>query len=504
MSEKKKSGGALLGAAFLMATSAIGPGFLTQTATFTGQYQESFGFVILVSVILAAIAQLNIWRVLCVTGLRGQDVSNKVLPGLGYLVSILIVFGGLVFNIGNVGGGALGFNTLLGIPTKVGYILAGLLAILVFVLKNAKSAMDTITKVLGAIMIIVIFVVIIVVKPPVGSALKNTFVPEAGATNLIPAILTLLGGTVGGYITFSGAHRLIDAGITGEKNLKEINKSSVMGMIIATIVRIFLFLAVLGVVVKGVTLDAANPAADAFKQGAGEIGYRFAGLVLLCAAITSIIGAAYTSVSFLKTFSKSIEENENKVIIGFIIISTAIMFILGNPAVLLVLAGAVIMVLTGVLSSKEAFASVPWDLGFLIAGSLCMGSALANTGGGDLIGGAIASVAGKLGNPYLVGAVFYLVPFFLTQIMQNRTVMATFQPIAILACKGMGVSCVGPVLLIASACCTAFMTPMATACVPMIMDIGGYDVKSQLKQSVFPAILLSLVNIFWIMTVYPF
>ena len=81
MSEKKKSGGALLGAAFLMATSAIGPGFLTQTATFTGQYQESFGFVILVSVILAAIAQLNIWRVLCVTGLRGQDVSNKVLPG---------------------------------------------------------------------------------------------------------------------------------------------------------------------------------------------------------------------------------------------------------------------------------------------------------------------------------------------------------------------------------------------------------------------------------------
>ena len=126
-----------------------------------------------------------------------------------------------------------------------------------------------------------------------------------------------------------------------KENLKEINKSSVMGMIIATIVRIFLFLAVLGVVVKGVTLDAANPAADAFKQGAGEIGYRFAGLVLLCAAITSIIGAAYTSVSFLKTFSKSIEENENKVIIGFIIISTAIMFILGNPAVLLVLAGAV-------------------------------------------------------------------------------------------------------------------------------------------------------------------
>ena len=340
MSEKKKNGGALLGAAFLMATSAIGPGFLTQTSKFTSDFQASFGFVILISILLAAVAQMNIWRVLCVTGLRGQEVANKVLPGLGYLVAFMVVLGGLVFNIGNVGGGALGFNTLLGIPTKVGYVLAGVLAILVFLSRNAKGAMDTLTKVLGAIMIVVIFIVIVVVKPPVGSAIKNTFVPDAGVQALVPAIITLLGGTVGGYITFAGAHRLIDAGITGEKNLKEINKSSVMGIGIATIVRIFLFLAVLGVVVKGVALDPANPAADAFRKGAGEIGYRFAGLVLLCAAITSIIGAAYTSVSFLKTFHPAIEKHENGVIIGFIAASTLIMLILGNPATLLVVAGA--------------------------------------------------------------------------------------------------------------------------------------------------------------------
>ena len=340
MSEKKKNGGALLGAAFLMATSAIGPGFLTQTSKFTSDFQASFGFVILISILLSAVAQMNIWRVLCVTGLRGQEVANKVLPGLGYLVAFMVVLGGLVFNIGNVGGGALGFNTLLGIPTKVGYVLAGVLAILVFLSRNAKGAMDTLTKVLGAIMIVVIFIVIVVVKPPVGSAIKNTFVPDAGVQALVPAIITLLGGTVGGYITFAGAHRLIDAGIPGEKNLKEINKSSVMGIGIATIVRIFLFLAVLGVVVKGVALDPANPAADAFRKGAGEIGYRFAGLVLLCAAITSIIGAAYTSVSFLKTFHPAIEKHENGVIIGFIAASTLIMLILGNPATLLVVAGA--------------------------------------------------------------------------------------------------------------------------------------------------------------------
>lgn len=341
----KKSASALIGAAFLMATSAIGPGFLTQTGQFTGNLKGSFGFVILVSVILAAIVQLNVWRVLCVSGMRGQDVANKVLPGLGYMIAFLVVAGGLVFNIGNVGGGALGFNTLLGIPTTYGCFLAGAIAICVFLYKNALDAMDTLTKILGGIMIVVIFVVILIVKPPVGMAVKETFVPTAPMDSIFPAILTLLGGTVGGYITFAGAHRLIDAGITKEENLKEITKSSVMGIGIATIVRILLFLAILGVVVETVTspattLDASNPAADAFLQGAGQIGYRFFGLVLLCAAVTSIIGCAYTSVSFLKTFSKTIANNEKWFIVGFIALSTVVMALIGQPATLLVLAGA--------------------------------------------------------------------------------------------------------------------------------------------------------------------
>ena len=342
----KKSLSVLIGAAFLMATSAIGPGFLTQTGQFTGSLKASFGFVILVSVILSAIVQLNVWRVLCVSGMRGQDVANKVLPGLGYVVAFLVVAGGLVFNIGNVGGGALGFNTLLGIPEMAGYFIAGGLAIVIFLMKNALNAMDTLTKILGGIMIVVIFVVIIIVRPPVGLALKETVMPTAPMKDIFPAILTLLGGTVGGYITFSGAHRLIDAGITKKENLKEINRSSVMGIGIATIVRVFLFLAVLGVVVETATsaahtLDPDNPAADAFLIGAGEIGYRFFGLVLLCAALTSIVGCAYTSVSFLKTFHKSIEKHENAFIVGFIALSTVVMAFLGQPTVLLVLAGAV-------------------------------------------------------------------------------------------------------------------------------------------------------------------
>lgn len=338
--QKRKNTSVLLGAAFIMATSAIGPGFLVQTAKFTNSYKANFGFVVLISVLLSMIVQLNVWRVLCVSEMRGQDIANKLLPGLGYFVAFLIALGGLVFNIGNVGGSALGFNTLLGIPKMAGYFISGGVAITIFLLKNAAKAMDTLTKVLGGCMIIVIFIVILIVKPPIGIAIKDTFLPSESISNLIPAILTLLGGTVGGYITFSGAHRLIDAKITKEENLDEINRSSIMGIGIATLVRVLLFLAILGVVVKGVSLAAENPAADAFRKGAGEIGYRFFGLVLLSAAITSIVGAAYTSVSFLKTFNKNIEKHEKWVIIGFIVVSTIIMAIAGNPATLLILAGS--------------------------------------------------------------------------------------------------------------------------------------------------------------------
>ncbi|MBS4460961.1 divalent metal cation transporter [Aerococcaceae bacterium zg-B36] len=337
---KRKNTSTLIGAAFIMATSAIGPGFLTQSAKFTSDLQGSFGFVILSTILLAMIVQLNVWRVLCVSGMRGQDIGNRLFSGLGYFVAALVVLGGLVFNIGNVGGAALGFNALLGIPTSIGYFLAGGLAIVLFLLKNAMKAMDNLTKILGGLMIAVIFIVILIVKPPVGMALKETILPSVPASSLFPAILTLLGGTVGGYITFGGAHRLIDAGITKKEHLAQITQSSIMGIGIASIVRIFLFLAILGVVVKGITLDAANPAADAFRQGAGELGYRFFGLVLLSAALTSIIGAAYTSVSFLKTLIQPVAKHEKWVIIGFIAISTVVMALLGSPSTLLVIAGS--------------------------------------------------------------------------------------------------------------------------------------------------------------------
>ena len=339
MKDKRAQLSILLSAAFLMATSAIGPGFLTQTATFTEELKSDFGFVILISLLLAIGVQLNVWRIICVSGMRGQDIANRILPGLGYFVAYLITIGGLAFNIGNVGGAALGLNSMVGLNINAGYFVCGLLSIVIFISKNAQGIVDRLMQILGALMILVIIVIAIKTHPPIGEAVIHTFVPLSSFATLFFPILTLLGGTVGGYITFAGAHRLVDAKITGKENFAQINKSSIMGIGIASLMRVFLFLAILGVVAAGNHLDPANPAASAFHYAAGSLGEHFFGFILFAAGITSIIGAAYTSVSFLKTLYKGILKYERYCIIGFIALSTIFMRVIGEPAKLLVLVG---------------------------------------------------------------------------------------------------------------------------------------------------------------------
>lgn len=339
LTKKVAKSGALLGAAFIMATSAIGPGFLTQTASFTNQFKANFAFAIIISIILGLGAQLNVWRIIGVSGMRGQEIGNKIFPGLGHVLTVLVTLGGLAFNIGNIGGAALGLNVLFGINVSFATIICGVAASLLFISDDAGPVIDKVTKILGGLMILIVGYVAVSSQPPVGSALTRMVAPQ-NMSELIFPIITFLGGTVGGYITFAGGHRLIDAGITGEENVGDITKSAVAGMAVAGIMRIFLFLAVLGVVSKGIDLDPSNPAASAFMHGAGRIGYKFFGIVLLAAGVTSTIGAAYTSVSFLKTSNKSIKENEKYWIIGFILVSTLIMSIIGKPAKLLILAGS--------------------------------------------------------------------------------------------------------------------------------------------------------------------
>lgn len=328
----------LLGAMFLMATSAIGPGFITQTTQFTSELGAAFAFAIVVSILVDVAIQLNIWRVIGVSGRRAHELGNSVLPGLGWFMSLLIVVGGLVFNIGNVSGAGLGTDAMLGLDPKIGGAISAAIAIGIFLSRRANVAMDRVVVGLGVVMIALTVYVALTSGPPVGEALRNAVLPTE-VDFLV--ITTLIGGTIGGYITYSGAHRLVDSGVVGPDQVRDITRGSVTGVVITGVMRVVLFLAILGVVAGGVSLATDNPPATAFSAAAGEVGLRVFGIVLWAAALTSVIGASYTSVSFLTSATGVSERRRSFLVIAFIVISAGAFVLVGEaPVTLLVFAGA--------------------------------------------------------------------------------------------------------------------------------------------------------------------
>ncbi|GAB3443327.1 divalent metal cation transporter [Streptomonospora sediminis] len=332
----------LLGAMFLMATSAVGPGFITQTTEFTARLGATFAFAILVSVLVDIAVQLNIWRVIGVAETRAQDLANKVLPGAGYVLAALVFFGGVVFNVGNIAGTALGLDALAGIDMKVGGALSAAVAIALFLLRGAGVALDRILVALGVLMIGLTLYVTFVSDPPVGEALRQSVLPDELGGDLFLATVTIIGGTVGGYITYAGAHRLVDNGQGGIRNVAAVTQTSVVGIVVTGVMRVLLFLAVLGVVTGGAAiLDSPNAPAAAFTAAAGEVGRRLFGLIMWAAAISSVIGASYTSISFISTFSPGLNRNRNWLVAGFIAVCAVLFLTLGQaPKTLLILAGA--------------------------------------------------------------------------------------------------------------------------------------------------------------------
>jgi Mn2+/Fe2+ NRAMP family transporter len=332
----------LTAAIFLMATSAIGPGFITQTATFTSKLGAAFAFGILASVVIDFVVQLNIWRIVTLTRMRASDLANAAIPGSGYLLAVLVIFGGLFFNIGNIGGTGLGLNALLGIDPKIGGAISALFSIGIFLYKRAGVIVDRFIILAGLVMIVLTLYVAFVSAPPIAIALKQTILPD---TIDFATITTIVGGTVGGYITYSGAHRLLDRNMVGVENLPAVNRAALAGIAVTGLMRYVLFLAIFGVVASGVTIDlsgqAANPAAQAFRAAAGELGFKLFGIIFWAAAITSVIGAAYTSVSFLTVFNKALSERaRDMATVVFIAVSlVAYVLITTPPAKMLVFVG---------------------------------------------------------------------------------------------------------------------------------------------------------------------
>src|SRR5699024_12340613 len=133
----------------------------------------------------------------------------------------------------------------------------------IFLSNRAGNVVAHDVLLLSNAMILLTRFVAIVYSPPVGEDIKQSFVPD---TIYFATVTTIFGGTVGGYITYSSAHRYLDSGKTGPDKAGSVMRSALSGILVSGIMSYVLFLAILCVVASGVTIDLESPVANTAAQ----------------------------------------------------------------------------------------------------------------------------------------------------------------------------------------------------------------------------------------------
>lgn len=186
-----------------------------------------------------------------------------------------------------------------------------------------------------------------------------------------------------------------------------------------------------------------------------------------------------------------------------VFIAVIIGLMAGLPSWQVTLAGAVVIVVSGVLTEREAIDNMNMGTILLYIGVTVLGSGLANTGAAEMLGEWLANALSGVRNGYIIGFAFYAVAFIMTSLLYNRAVSTVLVPLAVITCGAMGCDPRGPVILCALASMSSLITPLSTAVVPMAMNAGGYSAKTVFKAGIIPGVVRGVLGTLIAMTLYP-
>lgn len=154
--------------------------------------------------------------------------------------------------------------------------------------------------------------------------------------------------------------------------------------------------------------------------------------------------------------------------------------------------GAIILVLTGVISEKEALKSIDLKVVLLFGGSLALAKALETTGAGSLIADAIVGALGSSPNPMILLLVVFVVGCALTNFMSNTATTALMVPIATSLAQSLGADPRSMIIATVIACSCAYATPIGMPANTMVVGLGGYKFNDYVKAGL-PLIAVSFI-----------
>lgn len=166
--------------------------------------------------------------------------------------------------------------------------------------------------------------------------------------------------------------------------------------------------------------------------------------------------------------------------------------------------GALILILTGVISEKEALKSIDLKTIFLFGGTLSLASALAETGAGETIANTVIGALGSYPSPYILTFVVFILCCVMTNFMSNTATTALMVPICLSIAEGMGADprAVLMACVIGGSC--AYATPIGMPANTMVVGAGGYRFMDYVKAG-FPLIIIAtIISMIILPTAFPF
>ena len=166
--------------------------------------------------------------------------------------------------------------------------------------------------------------------------------------------------------------------------------------------------------------------------------------------------------------------------------------------------GAIVCVLTGCLTEKQAYASIDWVTIFLFAGMMPVSTAMDKTGAGKLIAEWVVGGMGGTPSPLFVTAILFILSCGLTQFMSNTASAALLCPIGVSIAKQLGASPHAVLMAIAVAASCAFATPVGTPPNTLVLGPGNYKFMDYVKAGTGLVIVGFIVSLIIIPMVWPF
>ena len=196
-----------------------------------------------------------------------------------------------------------------------------------------------------------------------------------------------------------------------------------------------------------------------------------------------------------------------QMISGLILLLVVVTMAIGIPGITLEMAaviGAIVCVLTGCLTEKQAYGSIDWVTIFLFAGMMPIATSMDKTGAGALIADWTVGLMGGTPSPMVVTAVLFLLSCTLTQFMSNTAASALLCPIGLAIAKQLGADPKAVVMAIAVAASCAVATPVGTPPNTLVLGPGNYKFMDYVKAGVPLVIVSFIVSIIIIPMVWPF